>query len=265
MRNVLRELVSLCINEADVSDVSDVHVVPGSTHLLSTCTLDNGKYYLKFSDEDLFDTTDPSLQVLVEYLAYRIYQLYPSVDTPKVDLVFDKERTRVGLASAETKGVPGHRITAEKLGPMMSAGIYVDVFLANWDVSNTSNVIVSDKNVLSRIDPGGALTFRARGGRKGEKFNKHANELKSMLDPHGRGAGYIFKFSDLNVAAHEFLSVSWNQILSTIIDVDGYVTSNLKKRSMDGLSDEWKSDVKDISQILLGRHEVIKKQIEGTV
>lgn len=65
----------------------------------------------------------------------------------------------------------------------------VDAWLANWDVigDGLDNVILGDEwDIPSRIDAGGALGFRARGGAKGAMFGPEVGELRTM-----RGDGPI--------------------------------------------------------------------------
>lgn len=261
----LRALVQkLLLAEVALEDVSDVCLASGSTHVMKTCKIGSDKYYLKFSEESMFDESDPSLQVLVEYLAYKIYSLYPQVNIPKkIHLVFDKKRAKVGIATSPVKGSPGTRLNPKTLGQMMSAGIYVDILLANWDVvgNDDGNVLV-DKQAANRIDPGGSLTFRAQGGRKGNKFSKSAGELKTMLDASFGGAGKVFKYANLHKAASVFLAVPWESISSMINSIDGEVTKELKLAGMGGLLKEWKRDVSEITAKLRSRHAEITKHAE---
>ena len=249
------------LNEANIEDLTDICYSPGSTHSMATCRLGGDKYYLKFSEEGLFDEeTDPSLQILIEYLAYRIYSLYSGVKVPRPELVYDKLKQSVGLATSPAKGRPVSVRDPEvpKLGKLMSQGVYVDVFLANWDVvgTGTANVFMGDDEA-TRIDPGGSLTFRARGGRKGYKFSKKAGELRTMLDPTAGGSGRVFQYSDLTVAAKEFLEVPWNRIEQEINSVGEEVSQELEQRGMTKLSGQWKSDVEQILDILSERHKEV--------
>lgn len=264
LRALLREAV---ISEVDISDLEGISCTAGSTHVMKTCKLGKDKYFLKFSDASMFEgETDPSLQILIEYLAYKIYALYPGVRIPKVELVYDKAEKKVGLATSAVQGKPGRTsVPAKKLGKMLSAGVYVDVFLANWDVVGTDagNVIV-DKDVATRIDPGGSLTFRAQGGRKGNKFASSAGELKTMLDPSFGGAGEVLSHADMQAAAKEFQSVGWQAINSTIKSVAAEVSADLKKRGMLGLEKQWLADVAEIASKLASRHKEIAKHVVET-
>ena len=133
------------------------------------------------------------MQIGVEYLAYKIYQLYPSNAPEGIEIVSDSSQKRIGLATREAKGVPGRGIDFRKWVDSISGGAMVDIFLANWDVRNTNNFVVDPvTNIASRVDPGGALTFRAQGQRKGPRFSPQAGELETMLDPNMRGgAGFL--------------------------------------------------------------------------
>lgn len=270
MRISLRSLKTLIqeavINEVDIENVKGIACTTGSTHVMKTCKLGKDKYFLKFSDESMFDDSDPSLQILIEYLSYKIYSLYPSITIPNVELVYDKTNLKVGLASSVVVGKSGlQTINPKKLGKMMSAGVYVDVLLANWDVvgTGTGNVLV-DKQKLTRIDPGGSLTFRAQGGRKGEKFGAKPAELSTMLDPNFGGSGEVLTHADMNIASVEFLSVSWSAIASTIKSVSNSVSSDLKSRGMSDLLGQWKVDVAEISTKLAKRHKSILDHIKAS-
>jgi hypothetical protein len=264
LRTIIAEAM---ISEIDIADVHSVVCAAGSTHIMQTCKIGKDKYFLKFSDENLFDESDPSLQVLIEYLAYRIYGLYPGVTIPaNIQLVYDKAQQRVGLASSAVSGKMGKQsIPAQKLGKMMSAGVYVDVFLANWDVvgMGSGNVIV-DKNKATRIDPGGALTFRAQGGRKGKKFSPQPGEIKTMLDPHS-GAGEVLSYADMKLAMKEFVAIPWSAISTEIKSVADEVSNELNSRKMKKLLGQWNDDVSEISSTLKARHKSILDHIKSTL
>lgn len=256
LRSLIRETL---IKEIDIEDVGDVCYTAGSTHVMKTCKIGGDEYYLKFSDDSLFEDVDPSLQILVEYLAYRIYSLFSGINVPHPELVYDASHNKVGIATSSVKGkmALSSRIDPKLLARMMSQGVYVDVFLGNWDVIGTGsgNVFV-DKDKATRIDPGGSLTFRAQGGRKGQAFGHRAKELETMLQP-GSGAGNVYRHADLKVAAKEFLSVAWQQIASEIDAVNNELSTQLKERGMKKLLGQWKSDVAEIKDKLEKRYEEV--------
>lgn len=256
LRRLIREIL---MNEIDISDVQDFCYTAGSTHVMQTCNISGNKYFLKFSDEGLFDGVDPSLQILIEYLAYRIYGLYSGVQIPSPELVYDASNKRVGIATTPARGKPAlGRVDPKFLAKMMSQGVYIDVFLANWDVVGTgSGNVFSDDESATRIDPGGSLTFRAQGGRKGKAFGDKPGELETMLKK-GSGTGNVYQYADLKVAAKEFLSVDWPKIASEIDAVGNEVSEQLQQRDMSDLLSQWESDVNLIKSTLAKRHNEVK-------
>lgn len=238
---------------------------PGSTHIMKTCKIGGEKYFLKFSDENLFDGFDPSLQVLIEYLAYRIYGLYAGIRIPKVEPVYDRSGQRVGIATTPAPGKQALKVGVDPkfLGKMMSQGVYVDVFLANWDAVGTGsgNVFVDPEVGATRIDPGGSLTFRAQGGRKGQAFSKRAGELETMLRS-DKGAGQYFRYSDLRVAAEEFLRVDWSRIDAEISRVQAEVSNELQAKEMESLLGQWEADVEEIRATLSDRYSRVRDHAE---
>jgi len=258
LRVLIRETI---LQEIDINSVENVCFTTGSTHVMKTCKIGNDKYFLKFSEEKLFKNIDPSLQILVEYLAYRIYGLFAGIRIPLPQLVYDTAGRKVGLATSAVKGKMALRMSDmnnQLLAKMMSQGVYVDIFLCNWDVIGTDsgNVFIDD-DVATRIDPGGSLTFRAQGGRKGKAFGPNAKELKSMLDP-SSGAGQVFMHADLAVAAKEFLEVDWPAIESEIDTVRNEINDELEERAMNDLFAQWNEDVNLIKGTLKERHSEVK-------
>jgi len=267
-KRLLKALIKeYLMNEVDIEEVGDMCYTSGSTHDMQTCKIGGNKYYLKFSSEEggAFDeVTDPSLQVLIEYLAYRVYGLYKDVKIPEdIQLVYDKDQKRVGIATTPAKGKQAlmmRDLDHKKLAKSLSTGVYVDVLLANYDVVGTGSGNVfhdPESGVSTRIDPGSSAEFRARGGRK--DFSPDAPELKSMLStevvPHG--VGRIYQHADLKEAAKTFLSVPLSSILSTIDDVDWEISDQLDQKGLTSLLSQWEKDVNHIKSVISSRHKKI--------
>jgi hypothetical protein len=271
MRKKLIEELRQAIFEIAMTDVSGVQCAPGSTHLMSTCKISDKEYFLKFSEESNFRDIDPSLQILIEYLAYNIYSLYPNIKIPPaIHLVYDPQKNRVGIASLKVPGKMALPLSSkQELGKGLSAGVFVDIFLANWDAvgMGTGNVIV-DKDDYTRIDPGGALTFRAQGGRKGGHFSDDAGELQTMLDPNFGGSGKVFQHSDLKMAAKTFLEVSWSDIQAKIQQVDALIKNEIALHQKENprlfaqLSTHWNSDVQHVLAVLKKRYFKVGQQAQ---
>ena len=253
------------LEEARMEDLTDICFVAGSTHSLATCKLKGDKYYLKFSESYAFaNPTDKSMQIAVEYLAYKIYQLYPSNAPEGIEVVSDPQQKRIGLATREVRGAPGRGVDFRKWVDSISGGAMVDIFLANWDVKNTNNFVVdTETNIASRVDPGGALTFRAQGGRKGDAFSPQAGELQSMTDPTDRRtAGFLLSEVDTKKAASAFLSVEWPQIFSAIGQAYSDVEKELINANLSEQIGAWKQEVSEIIDKLKTRHADVKEHCE---
>jgi hypothetical protein len=66
----------------------------------------------------------------------------------------------------------------------MQQSFAAHAWLANWDsVGLTHDNVLIHNGQAVHIDPGGALEFRAMGGRKGDAFGNKVGELASMRDP----------------------------------------------------------------------------------
>ena len=71
----------------------------------------------------------------------------------------------------------------------------VDAWLANWDAvgEGFDNMMVAGNRAF-RIDPGGALRYRAQGGLKGDAFGDTVSEIQTLRDPNmNRQAAEVFK------------------------------------------------------------------------
>lgn len=92
-------------------------------------------------------------------------------------------------------------------------GFAVDAWLANWDVLglDMDNVLVTANRYVGpeedldveayRVDNGGALSFRAMGAPKGDKWGPEASEIERLRKP-GRSAEVVFGgLSDRDVAS----------------------------------------------------------------
>lgn len=262
LRRIIRKEI---LREIDIGEVEGICMARGSTHVMNTCYIGGDRFHLKFSDEsaEFSEATDPSLQILVEWLAYKIYSLYPGVDVPgRIELVYDRKNERVGIATSTVQGVAGYEVRSKALAAGLSAGVYVDVFLANWDIGNTSNIIVRPEDERPvRIDPGGALTFRARGSKKGRAFSDYPGELETMIAGSGAAAD-IFRHSDLKLAARTFVSVSWSRIESQISRCKDEVRGKLKEYGLDDLLSQWGDEIDQIEGKLRNRHREILRNVE---
>jgi hypothetical protein len=270
----LKNAINQVIQEIGIDKFKDVEKTSGSTHQMNVAKLidDERNFFIKFSDisPDLWNEgdPDPSIQCMSEYLAYKIYALYPNVKIPsRIELVIDPKNKRVGIATAAVSGRAAKvYIKSKDLAKKIEAGIYVDIFMANWDVvgTGTGNLISSEEEVI-RIDPGSSFHYRAQGARKGHRFNPKADELNTMLDPSFPGAGSIFQYANLKNSAKEFLNVSWETILQRINETQANVSSELKENKMFQLLKQWNSEVDSIKNILVKRHDIVSSHAKKMI
>ena len=247
----------------ETKNLKDINITGNSpmitTHDVVTVKIDNQDYFLKFSMQDIFDADTPSLQILVEYLAYKVYQLY-NVKVPDVELVVDEQNKRLGILTTKAQGTVYSPRDLQKFAKMMSAGIYVDILLCNRDVIQHGNVLFSD-DTATRIDPGGSLTFRAQGARKGNNFGDKPGELKTMLSPE-YPAGRIFSQGNLLEAAKTFTSVSSQELSNVLRTTDDEIAQILVDNKLTKLKQLWTQDFDEIHQKLLKRHKEILHHIQ---
>ena len=124
-----------------------------------------------------------------EFLAATLYRMF-GVAFPETKLVGNEAGQIVGVAS---KVIPGAKmVTPEDFAKLpadvkkqFADDLIVDMFMGNWDVVGNApnfNIMLMPNGKVIRIDPGGALAFRAQGGLK--DINEMAiDEISSMLSP----------------------------------------------------------------------------------
>jgi len=136
------------------------------------------QFYVKFPD-------NPD-QAVNEFLAANLYRLF-GVEFPTTRLVM-KEGKVFGVAS---EIMPGAKtITPDEFMQLDEAikkqfvkNSIVDMYLGNWDVVGNApnfNMMLLPSGQVVRIDPGGALNYRAQGAAK--RLTDDLDELKTMLD-----------------------------------------------------------------------------------
>lgn len=135
--------------------------------------------YAKFPD-------NPDVAVN-EFIAATLYRML-GVDMPESRLVM-KDGKVVGVASKVEPNIktlsPEEfvKLPVEAREAFVKDAI-VDMFLGNWDVVGNApnyNIFLREDGSVGRLDPGGALLFRAQGGTK--SLDDLISEFKTMRDP----------------------------------------------------------------------------------
>ena len=110
-----------------------------------------------------------------EILASKLYQL-GGIDVPELTS-FKLPNGETGLLS---KYIPDlNKVYSSN--PLVNKGFAMDAFLANWDAVCSGNTLTKGNKAI-RIDIGGALDFRARGGKK--DFGPVVDEITTLINPH---------------------------------------------------------------------------------
>lgn len=117
-----------------------------------------------------------------EVLASRLYAA-AGIPMPSSELV--TKDGKIGVSTpyiANSKGTLGDNLNNPEFVQNLREGFAVDAWLANWDVAglNFDNVLADENNEPVRIDPGGALLYRAQGAEKGNAFGSTVGEWESL-------------------------------------------------------------------------------------
>lgn len=184
-------------------------------------------YYIKFGSE---------AQIRSEQLAGDLYKL-GGVSSPQLDLValpLTNGTEKFGIAS---KWKPVNGLPEEYDAPTVREGFGMDCWLANWDSLKSGNTVMSAGNA-TRLDVGGSLCYRARGGRKGAAFGENVNELTSFFESFSHSKPYIKDMTrdELIGSLGRVSSISDSKIISTVDNAAQYKTLpayNSKTRKYD--------------------------------
>jgi hypothetical protein len=147
-------------------------------------------WYVKFGDQ----STERAAHVWSEVLADKLYrevtpQLVPDTEAIVVEGRLARASKAVNLAGDQSP------VTNEA----RNAGFIMDCFLGNWDaVYNVQNLEMTTDGRAMRIDTGGSLLYRARGGRKeGSSFDGIVREVEFGGDTEHLGLGMRQMYPDL--------------------------------------------------------------------
>ena len=147
----------------------------------------NDLYYIKYPQSEAHARS--------EKLAGDLYEL-AGIDSAKVSLVdytipsntsSNCATKKVGVAS---KYLPFDGLPTKADAPLLREGFGADCWLANWDALKSGNTVMKDGKPL-RLDVGGSLCYRARGGRKGAEFGQDVTELSSFFDVYSQSRPYL--------------------------------------------------------------------------
>ena len=142
------------------------------------------KYYVKYPKDANIAKN--------EFLAATLYKMF-GVAFPETRLVTNSNGDIVGVASQIVDGAK--MITPDDFAKLpkevrqaFADDFLVDMYLGNWDVVGNApnfNLMLTPDGTVFRIDPGGALLFRAQGDLKPDDWLKGVDipELTTLKDP----------------------------------------------------------------------------------
>jgi SPP1 gp7 family putative phage head morphogenesis protein len=143
-----------------------------------------GTYVNKLTGEQWYIKTPGDINMAQnEVVAASLYRA-AGVDVADLKLI-DMGGGQWGLGSKWIDGLDSNAALL-KAGKVAGAyeGFAVDAWLANWDVigMDYDNLKVLNSVKAVRVDPGGALFYRAQGGLK-DAFSGTVDEIQTLLDP----------------------------------------------------------------------------------
>jgi len=114
--------------------------------------------------------------------------LYRALDVPAAEMYMGSGED--GALKVYSPMVPGaqedlqSKLKDKEYLAKLQDGFAVDAWLANWDVAGLAfdNVVTDENGDPVRVDPGGALLFRAMGAPKGKLFGDKVTELDTLRD-----------------------------------------------------------------------------------
>jgi hypothetical protein len=142
-----------------------------------------GLYQNKFTGEKVYVKFPKSeAHAQNEVLAGKLYEL-AGVDAAEVIKLVDSNG-KIGVASKIIENLKHLNPAELKKAKGVREGFAVDAWLANWDVVGLGydNLLIDATGKALRVDAGGALLFRAQGGKKGMAFGDKVNELLTLRD-----------------------------------------------------------------------------------
>lgn len=173
-----------------------------------------------------------------EVLADDLYKA-AGIETSNLQLA-DLGNGKLGTASPMLEGVQknlNNKLSDKNYKAELQDGFAMDVLLSNWDVVGLAfdNVVTNKDGKPVRVDPGGALLFRAMGAKKGEDFDKNATEWDTLRD-----SGTNSK------SAKAFGDMTDEQLVESAKRVE-YLTPGMIDSIVDssGFDDKTKTELKD--------------------
>jgi len=171
----LEEIIAETSQKYSLKDFTQTGPQRGSNVGGTYTDSDGNSYYSK--------TARSELHAENEVLASAFYEL-AGIQAAKMRLGTSKDDTLQVFSKIIPNSTADLRSRLEdpEYKKKLQDGFAIDAWLANWDIAGSAydNVITDDAGNPVRVDPGGALMFRARGEPKLDAFGNEVKELDSL-------------------------------------------------------------------------------------
>jgi hypothetical protein len=171
----LEEVIAETSQKYSLKDFTQTGPQKGSNVGGTYTDSDGNSYYVK--------TARSELHAENEVLASAFYEL-AGIKAAKMRLGTSKDDTLQVFSKIIPNSTADLRSKIEdpEYKKKVQDGFAIDAWLANWDVAGSAydNVITDGSGNPVRVDPGGALMFRARGEPKLDAFGNEVKELDSL-------------------------------------------------------------------------------------
>jgi 8-oxo-dGTP pyrophosphatase MutT (NUDIX family) len=201
---------------------------------------DGQQYYAKFQRDEMHAANEVAASAL-----------YNAVGVPAVDINHGALKGKSNVTQSPVADVDRSKSAQSDaaLRKKVQEGFAIDAWLANWDGALNDNTLADSNGEPIRMDVGGALLFRARGGAKGTQFGDTVTEIDSLRDPsvNASAAAIYGSMTDAEIAdsAKKLLNISEADI-DNIIDDTFSLTNSANKADVDNLKATLKARRKDI-------------------
>jgi hypothetical protein len=120
-----------------------------------------------------------------EYMTNKIYEL---LGTPGPNVRFYEEQgKRSTMLSVYLEDTEAPNLSDKKQIEELKNNFVADCLLANWDVYQNDNLLFDKKsNIIVRVDNGGGLRRRAKGGDKGSSFSDNIMDDITSMKSHNK-------------------------------------------------------------------------------
>ncbi|MET0904307.1 MAG: hypothetical protein ABWZ52_13795 [Acidimicrobiales bacterium] len=139
---------------------------------------DGSRYYVKYASSEQWAREQAAAAELYRLAGVPTPAIIVGAGTPGLPAGF---HTATEIVDGLTDGSAA-KGGASKWRAKMKADFAVDAWLADWDIGQSGNAMAQADGTPMRMDIGGSLRFRARGGPKGAAFGATVGEWQTLRD-----------------------------------------------------------------------------------